>query len=369
MHKETQHNWQPFYLHWANMALQMAAPEGAAKFADMLQEKMVDGLRRYEAFKRTPRHREHTVMAEMGTTRLLRFQPARANKHPVLFFVPSLINRYNILDIHSDVSCVGYFLDKGYTVYVVDWDAPSQSEYAFSIDDYIQRRLKPMMRMAAQQSPAKVVPIGYCLGGTMLAGCLARWPEMRACTAKAIFLGTPWDFHNGEGVMDWRLHGYHAACKTELLRSPFLSPVMLQMGFALIDPALWAKKYIAFADMDGDSDKLGVFVAVEDWLNDPVALSGSAAYQLMDEFYRKNAPHTGAWQLGYEPVMAQDIAMPSMVVSAQEDRIVPHAASMALAQALPQAMHCTVPTGHIGMMASQSTAQLVWQTMQRFIEE
>lgn len=363
--KTTPPHWA-YAMHLANMALAMAQPKGGEEALATLQQKMAAGVEAYQNHIRAPYARVYDVVWHSGPTRLLRFMPPTKTKKPALLCVPSFINKWHIFDLMPQFSFVQFFVRQGYPVYVLDWREPTPQDHTLTINDLILRRLLPVLRFM-QEKAAPYNALGYCLGGTLLAASLARWPELQKRLQHFIALGTPWDFHSGETTLDWRLKSYHAFCLPMVQNLGYMPAPLIQGGFSMIDPALWAKKYMRFFDLENANDS-AVFVATEDWLNDPVPLGGGVALQLMQGFYAENQPHTNAWQLGYETVDLTKLKTPCIVVEGYDDRIVPKASSHALVQALPRVQSFTAESGHIGMMASLKAAPKLWQHLETYLQ-
>lgn len=158
-----------------------------------------EGVNRFAA---APREAAMPALAEVwreGTTRLLH-APAHASTHtpahtsvpatPVIL-VPSLVNRAYILDLDPDHSLVRYLAGCGFDAYLVDWDAPGETEMSFSIDDYVGRleRVRDFVRETTGETP---VVAGYCMGGNLALALAHRAPQKTRALA---LLATPWDFH------------------------------------------------------------------------------------------------------------------------------------------------------------------------------
>ena len=70
---------------------------------------------------------------------------------------------------------------------------------------------------------------------------------------------------------------------------------VLQALFTLSDPSMVSNKFRAFAAMDSHSQRAEDFVALEDWLNDGVALTAGVARDCLTGWYGENRPARGQW--------------------------------------------------------------------------
>ena len=106
---------------------------------------------------------------------LIQYTPTTPQVYQVpLLFLPPWINKFYILDMQPKNSFVRYMVEQGFTVFVVSWKNPDASMEDISFEDYM--RDGPLAAAAAIReitgSPT-VNPVGYCIGGTLLAMTLA----------------------------------------------------------------------------------------------------------------------------------------------------------------------------------------------------
>jgi polyhydroxyalkanoate synthase len=328
---------------------------GAALDREILRraELLVAGL---EAYRRHPYRRAAPAgraVWQQGTTRLLDYGGAG---RPLLL-VPSLINRYYILDLLPERSFVRFLREAGLRPLVVDWGEPGDAERGFGLDDYIGR-LAAMLDDAVAEP---VAVLGYCMGG-LLALALAQLRP--ANIAGLALLATPWDFH-AERPEQAQLLGdvVDAAVSDDML------PLwVIQSLFLSLDPFLAERKFIRFAGLDPDGGAARDFVALEDWLNDGVPLAGGVARECAGAWYRDNAPGRGRWRVAGRTVIPEQFDRPALVVVPGRDRIVPPRSAEPLARSLPRAALMRPSLGHIGMMSAAAAPEAVWRPIAHWLQ-
>ena len=345
-------------------ALAETDPEALARALGAEAAKRIDrflaGIEGYRAHPYRRRLADPPVLWQAGTTRVLAFG-GEASGAPVLL-VPSLINRAYILDLTAQRSFARYLRQRGLCPYLLDWGAPGFEERDFGLDDYILDRLAPALEAVRRDAGRPVVLAGYCMGGTMVLPLAAR-----ADVAALVLLATPWDFR-ADGGHQARLIAAHLPGLTALIQGlGQLPPDALQAMFAALDPLLAARKFSAFAQLQPASAAARNFVALEDWLNDAVPLTGPVARACLEDWYGANAPTKGNWQVNGKPVRPERVTCPALNVVPARDRIVPPASSEALSAALPDVETWRPPLGHIGMMASPRTKRLLWRKLAGWI--
>jgi polyhydroxyalkanoate synthase len=324
-------------------------------------ERLTAGI---ESYRRHPYRRtlaEPAVLWQDGATRLLDYRAAPARPDgPVLLAVPSLINRAQILDLTADRSLLRALAAAGTRPLLVDWGVPGDLERGFSLTDYIAGRLEQALDKTLDEVGGPVVLLGYCMGG-LLAVALAL--RRRRDLAGLVCLATPWDFH-AERPSQARLLGASLSLLEPLLRNIGELPVdAIQALFAGLDPLQVIRKFVGFGELDPDSERARLFVAVEDWLNDGVPLAAPVARECLGGWYGANAPAAGEWRVAGEVVQPAALDLPSLVVIPDQDRIVPPASAEALAQALPRAEALRPAAGHIGMIVGGGAVERLYQPL------
>ncbi len=311
-----------------------------------------------EAYRRHPYRRSdgaRPVVWHEGTTRLLDYGSDPAG--PVILVVPSLINRFYVLDLLPERSFLRHLAGRGLRPLVVDWGAPGSEERSFDLTDYVVGRLESAFEVASALAGAPIGVAGYCMGGLFALALALRRPGETACLA---LLATPWDFH-AEREQLTRFFGVIADYLPLLCDDQGALPVeVIQSLFFMLDPFSAERKFTRFATLDPDGDNARAFVALEDWVNDGVPLAALVARDCARCWYSENQPARGLWQIGGQTVDPKELRSPALVVVPGRDRIVPPSSAEALAAALGGAAVLRPPLGHVGMMSTAGAAVMLW---------
>ena len=327
------------------------AAEAAQRLATFL-----DGLAAYRRHAYRRHASQVPVLWQEGSTRLLDYGTA-GDGLPVLV-VPSLINRAYILDLAEGRSFMRFLAGEGFRPFLIDWDAPGETERGFSLDDYIAGRLSGALDQVRAATGRKPVVLGYCMGGLLALG-LARLRV--GDLAGLALLATPWDFH-AERPEQALLLGALAPYLEPLLDLLAELPVdAIQALFASLDPGLALRKFLDFARLDPASERARQFVALEDWLNDGVPMAAAVARECVVGWYGENRTGRGQWRIAGHLDDPGRLTLPALAVIPHQDRIVPPGSALALANALPNVQVLRPPTGHIGMMAGGRAEGEVWR--------
>jgi polyhydroxyalkanoate synthase len=281
---------------------------------------------------------------------------------PAVLFVPSLVNRAHVLDLLPEASMLRHLADQGVRPLLLDWGEPGPLERGFSLTDYIAGRLE----RALCASGGPVVLVGYCMGGLLAMAAAQRRPDRVRALA---LLAMPWDFW-AEGAAQPQAVGALLPGLEPLLAATGALPVdAIQALFAGLDPFSIAAKYRGFAKTDPTGPRARRFVALEDWLNDGVALAAPVARECLAGWYGANTPARGEWRVAGEAVDPGRLRLPSFLAVPARDRIVPPCTALALAGRLPGALVHQAAAGHIGMVAGSGAEAALWRPLLRWIKD
>lgn len=337
------------------------AQEAMSRFSAFL-----GGVRFYQNFPAARQQSaEVTEVWRRGTTRLLDYAPRSTG--PVLFVVPSLVNRFEILDIDPAHSFLRFLVGAGFRPLVVDWQAPGEEEQKFSLSDYMTQRLVPALDHAVQLNKgAPCHVLGYCMGGVLALALTLMQPK---ASATLTLMATPWDFAP-KGV------GGVPAASTMLGKSflqmarqwePYLDQLghmpasFLQTVFTSFQATQVLHKFMRFQTASLNPDDARRFVLTEDWLNDGVPLTLSVARECLHDWYDKNLTAALQWSVAGHLVDPRNVTVPTYVMAPTKDKIVPPECALPLANLIPNATVQQPVIGHIGLMTGDNAPDMVWK--------
>lgn len=370
-------------------ALQMLGPQldaaDPAALAKALSDEghhrlddFVSGALAYRRQPPAPARPSRPVLWSEGSTRLLDYRSS-LKRHdqstaPRILVIPSLINRYYILDLAPQASFLDFLAEAGCQPFVVDWDEPDDEERGFTLTDYIAGRLRKAYRALQQESGGPIIVIGYCMGGLLALALTQLLLQSKALPPPAglVLLATPWDFHAEQASQSAMIAAIGHQLEPIMAALGELPVDLLQSFFALLDPFQVPKKFQAFAKLSNvqppASDAVLRFTQLEDWLNDGVGLAAAVARECLRGWYGENSTKNGSWRVGGHIIDPNKITIPSLVLIPSRDRIVPPGSALGLAQALPFHDIETPPLGHIGMMAGSKAKTGVWPRIAHWIK-
>lgn len=370
-----------------NLAKLNQRPEFAAAFTRALTEAAVS--RTHNFIKGIKAYREHEALRDVeeapiiwqdGTTKLRDYNPKALNA-PVVLVIPSLINRFDILDLDMAPSFLRNLAAQGFRPLVVDWDWPGKEEAGFGLSEYVTRRLMPVLDFilgrgtwdegrAKDSNPPSPIPrshvLGYCMGGLLALALAALRPD---AVKTLTLMATPWDFHQPDPALGPQFSAIADQMEPTMQTAQILPVDVIQALFASLQPLQVLTKFSEFSAMDMNSPEARQFVLVEDWLNDGVPLTANVARECLRDWYGENFTARGEWHVDGKIIDPAAVKMPSYVIVPGKDKIVPPESALPLARLLPHSTLHEPMLGHIGMMASKNAAPQVWASLVHWLKE
>lgn len=301
-----------------------------------------------------------------GSARLLDYGPAcGVGRHaPPLLLIPSLINRYYILDLQKGRSFARYLAESGYRPYIIDWGDPGPAEHSFATADYVTRYLLPAIETIGAERQKPVGLIGYCMGG-LLALAAAQLAPQRV--SQLSLLATPWDFFSQDFPRIPLDPPYVQKLELLINRHRTLPASVVQTVFYALNPWAFNSKFRGFAHMDQQSNAADDFMALEQWVNHGVDMAQGVAKDCFLHWSQRNITMRGLWQVGGQSINPSQIRVPAFIAMPENDHIVPYHCAYPLARLMPQATVCQPAAGHVGMMVGSQAQQTLWQPLTNWL--
>ena len=330
-------------------------------FEDLQREMAVEAARRARATERlvawndaASTHADVDVVLTRNKMRLLHYSvQARQPTRPLLI-IYALVNRPYMADLTPTCSLINELRAQGLDVYLIDWGYPESEDASHSLADYLLGDIDACVNEVCRRHGMEAIDVlGICQGGTFSLCYAALHPEKirrLVTTITPVDFQTPGDLlsHLARGIDAARLVEAWGNIPGEFLNLIFLSQKPLQLG---------QQKYadfVRFADNDAVSD---MFLAMEKWIFDSPALSGTAFREFLIGCYQRNGLVHGTLEIDGRSVELKTLKMPIFNIYARQDHLVPPAASQALRTLVPEAPYSELALdgGHIGLYVSART--------------
>jgi polyhydroxyalkanoate synthase subunit PhaC len=298
-----------------------------------------------------------------GTAHLYRFRPNEDAGRRVggerlpLLLVPSLINRWYILDLREGVSLARAMVDAGLDTWCLDWGVPEDEDRFLTWDDVVARLARAIRAVRRETGAEQVGLLGYCMGGTLAAIQTALAPDH---IAALVNLAGPIDFSQGGALTTQTDPRWFDA--QAIADAGNVQPSMMQSGFVALRPTLQISKWISYMDRAHDPAFRTAFESLEAWSGDNVAFPGAAYSTYIGDLYQGNALVKGTHRVAGKRVDLAAIDCPVLTVVTDRDTICPPLAAQALNEltSSKDAEVFVVPGGHVGAVVGNKAPTVLY---------
>ncbi len=261
-------------------------------------------------------HRTH--LAE-----ILQYHPTteKVQAEPIVI-VPAWIMKYYILDLQAQNSLVKYLVDQGFTVFMISWRNPDQTDRDIGFDDYRVEGVLPAFDIALKRTGAqKLHGVGYCIGGTLLSVTAAAMARDDDARLKSLTL---------------------LAAQTDFEEAGELKVFVDDSQLAMLDDMMWEQGALKASQMAGTFNLLRSndliwsrvvrqylmgqpehMTDISAWSTDATRMSYRMHSEYLHSFYQRNDLSAGRYKVGGIPVTLQDVETPVFAVGTEWDHVAP----------------------------------------------
>jgi len=300
-----------------------------------------------------------------GNARLLDYGQNVSAGGPVALFIPSLINRYYILDLETERSLLRHIASQGIYPLVLDWGEPGEHEKDFSCGDYVTDILVAAIDYIYKISGSPITLAGYCMGGVLaLAAAQLRQQKL---SSLALF-ATPWNF-SCKTFSPFVLDEQWLPLVRSMIDSQDKLPAdIIQSLFYLTDPWVFEQKFRRFFALQPESRAAKDFIALEHWVNDGVPMTTKVAHDCLIGWAQQNTLMHEKWKVGGRIIRPSSIDLPVFMAIPKSDHVVPFDCAKPLADAMPDAHVIHPGAGHVGMIVGSRAKRELWQPLSDWIQ-
>ena len=310
------------------------------------------------------------VLIERGTLRLYHYRALvdEIYRVPVLL-VMATTNRGYIFDLTPGQSLVEYLLERGYDVFMIDWEAPRPDEKALDLASYVLDFIPSCAAKVAQVTgEPDVSVIGYCFGGVLALLWAALHPD--AGLKNLATLTTPIDFTKMPLFATWSDKRYFDVDR--LIDTLGNCPAeMLYTAFDSLRPAGRLAANVRLLDRMWDDEFVKAHRMIDRWSSDVLPLAGAYFRDTTKKLMWDNALLEGTMDVAGRLVDLGAITVPFLHVTAEHDHIVPTAASAPLIEMVGSAdkEQVTLKGGHVSLIGGPNAVRRMWPKLDEWLAE
>jgi polyhydroxyalkanoate synthase len=350
------------------MGPMLMTPEDALREVTRMGEKLARGaqvLREVEdvTYGATPKEeiwRDDKVV-------LYRFRGERTPSARVpLLIVYALVNRPYMVDLQHDRSIVRGLLEAGEDVYLIDWGYPDPSDRYTTLDDYINGTIRRCAEQVARRHRVGAINVlGICQGGAFSLCFTALHPHL---VQNLVTMVTPVDFHTPDNMLSHWTQDMDVDLLVDTLGN--VPGDLMNWCYLMLKPfRLNLQKYLGLVDILDDKAEVENFLRMEKWIFDSPDQAGEAFRQFIKDFYQANKLVRGGLEIGGRAVDLGTIRQPVLNIYAEQDHLVPPAASKALRDVVGTRDYTEIAFrgGHIGIYVSGRSQREVPPAIHRWL--
>jgi len=302
-------------------------------------------------------------LALEGGARLYHFRGAARTSQPLLL-VPSLINRWYVLDLRPGASLVEALVGAGFDVWCLDWGIPEDEDRYLDWEAVLARLARATRRVRRESGAERIGLLGYCMGGTLAAIHTAQYPDE---VAALITLAAPIDFQRGGQLRCMVEPSWFDA--DAIADAGNVSPVQMQSGFVALRPTLELGKLASLPELATDASARSAFLALDAWASDNIPFPAAAYRRYISDLYQGNELVLGAHRVRGREVALGAITCPTLVITASRDQICPPPAALALLEHVGAADRSSldVAGGHVGAVVGSRASREMYPALTKWL--
>ena len=268
------------------------------------------------------------VIYQNPLMQLIQYAPATDKVYAKpLVIVPPCINKYYILDLQPENSFVRYAVEQGHTVFLVSWrnplptdtDGSHQATWADYLEDGVLRALEVASNITRQE---QVNALGFCVGGTMLAGALALAHARGERPVESLTLLTTLLDFSDTGVLDVFIDETHVHMREQQLATGgLLTAQELATTFSFLRPSELVWNYVVNNYLKGVTPPAFDLLF---WNSDGTNLPGPFfTWYLRNTYLENRLCRPGSVQVNGHALDLGALDMPAYIYGSRDDHIVP----------------------------------------------
>jgi polyhydroxyalkanoate synthase len=277
---------------------------------------------------------------------------------PPVLIVHSLVSRSYVLDLMPNNSMIRYLLGEGFDVFLLDWGVADPADAENTLEDYVDGYIPEAIEATLREAGTEDVSlIGYCFGGVLTLLLAAGHPELPI--RSLVTLATPADYDR-MGFMSQMFASGRLDPDDVMDETGLVSSTRMDEGFQALKPTDQLVQQVNLFQNLWNAEFVEGFLAMNQWARDQVPFPGAAFRQTVQVLIRDNALMRGVIPFGRGEVRLADITMPYLNVFAEQDGIVPSAASEPLTDLVgsEDASELRLQSGHVGFVAGRQAARV-----------
>jgi polyhydroxyalkanoate synthase len=273
-----------------------------------------------ENLARTP----GSVIFQNEIFQLIHYRPTTEKVRAVPFLiVPPFINKYYILDLQPENSFVKYAVEQGFNTFLVSWRNTPAELGTLSWDNYIEHAVLKALEIVLNVARAdKANILGFCVGGTLVATALAMMAARGDERVNTLtLLTTMLDFSDVGEIGVYLDAAYVEKREADFAEGGLVRGSELASTFASLRANELVWSYVVNNYLKGKAPEAFDLLY---WNSDGSNLPGRLyAWYVRNMYFENNLRVPDKLTALGTPLNLRNIKIPTFVLAAREDHIVP----------------------------------------------
>ncbi|KTD10869.1 PHA synthase [Legionella gratiana] len=248
-------------------------------------------------------------------------QTKKVYKEPLLI-LPAWIMKYYILDLLPENSLVNWLVQQGHTVFIVSWLNPDSKDRNLRIDDYYRSGAMAAINKISTLLPnTKIHLMGYCLGGTLAMITTAVMAKDQDDRIKSLsLLAAQGDFADAGELLLFINNSQVSFLENVMWEKGYLDTRQMAGSFQMLRSydLIWSKMVQDY--MHGTQRGMIPLLA---WNADATRMPYKMHSEYLEKLFLNNDFSEGRFTVEGKNIAAENIKLPSFVVSTERDHVSP----------------------------------------------
>ncbi len=310
------------------------------------------------------------VVLERGTLRLYHYVPQSDEVYRVpVIIVMATTNKGFLFDLAPSQSFVEFLLQRGYDVYMIDWEAPQPEERHLNLASYTQDFIPSCVELVTQRSGEPDVSIiGYCAGGMLSVIYAATHPD--GPLKNLVCFTTPINFKEMGLTNIWSDERYFDLDRI-VDTLGIIPQEMITQSFEMQRPAQRAAGNLRLWDQMWNDQFVEAYRKMERWGEETLPLAGEYFRDTTRELTWRNKLYTGELVVDGKPAKLSNIKVPVLHCMAEHDHLVPYKAGKPLLEQVSSTdtQEILMKGGHVSLVAGPKAIGRLWPRVDEWLAE
>ena len=308
------------------------------------------------------------VLYTRGTLRLYHYHPLADEVYRVpVLLVMATTNKAFVFDLAPGQSMVEFLLKRGFDVYVIDWDPPTQEERGLTLADYTQDFIPTCIeKIQADSGVPDVSVIGYCMGGILSLIYAATHTD--GPLKNLVCLTTPLNMHGMGLTQTWNDPRYFDVDRLVDTLGVLPADAVTQM-FEMQRPAQRVAGQLRLWDQMFDDEFVKSYRAFQRWGDETLPLAGEYLRETTKELSWDNKLYTGELVVGGRRADISKITVPLLSIVAEHDHLAPRDSTKALLDKVgsEDKEEILLKGGHVSLIAGPNAVRRMWPALDAWL--